>query len=179
MVIPHYMGSREVDVESKRAEENQNDISIQNSFSSFSPLQDNIPLLLPQESDGLLDSHLEQTLNVNHLHENHNLTDKPIGMGGDSIFSNKNQEVEALVPDIDLQNEMFLDMEAESQSAESQSEMTNSDEWWENPEETNQRAAAADDCGEVGPRTTCRCQVSSASMNPFKILLSLILVVCY
>ncbi|PON89548.1 Phospholipase D1/D [Trema orientale] len=141
MVIPHYMGrSREIDVENKRTEENHNDMNRQNSFSSLSPLQD-IPLLLPQESDGLIDSHLEQKLKENSLHENHNPDD---------------QEVEALVPDTDLQSEMFLDMEAEAQS-----ETTNSDDqWWENLEETNRRDTADDDdCGQVGPRTTCRCQI--------------------
>ncbi|PON67008.1 Phospholipase D family [Parasponia andersonii] len=141
MVIPHYMGrSREIDVENKRTEENHNDMNRQNSFSSLSPLQD-IPLLLPQESDGLLDSHLDQKLKVNSLHENHNPDD---------------QEVKALVPETDLQSEMFLDMEAETQS-----ETTNSDDqWWENPEETNRRDTADDDdSGQVGPRTTCRCQV--------------------
>lgn len=163
MVIPHYMGrSREIDVEKNRAEENQNDLNRQNSFSSLSPLQD-IPLLLPQESDGLLESKLEQTLNVNGLHENHNLFDQPNGNCGDSLFSYRNQEVEALVTDTDLQSEMFLDMEAEAQS-----ESAKSDEWWEDPEETKKRDAADDDCGQIGPRTTCRCQVHDASMNPFQ-----------
>ncbi|XP_062081905.1 phospholipase D zeta 1-like [Humulus lupulus] len=154
MVIPHYMGiSREIDVESKRAEENQNDFGRQNSFCSLSPLQD-IPLLLPQEHDGLLDSHLEQTLLVNGLHENHNIMYQPKGTCEDYLFSDKNQEVEALVPEMDIHSEMFLDMEEEAQH-----KTTNSDEWWENLEETNPRPSANDDSGEVGPRTACRCQV--------------------
>ncbi|KAF4359290.1 hypothetical protein F8388_009948 [Cannabis sativa] len=106
MVIPHYMGiSREIDIENKTAEDKRNDFAQHNSFSSLSALQD-IPLLLPQESDGLLDSH-----NDNNLH-----------------------------------SEMSLD---------------NSKEWWQNPDqETNQRPSSAnDDSGQVGPRTTCRCQV--------------------
>ncbi|KAM6578704.1 hypothetical protein CsatB_030541 [Cannabis sativa] len=62
MVIPHYMGkSREIDIENKTAEDKRNDFAQHNSFSSLSALQD-IPLLLPQESDGLLDSHNDSNL---------------------------------------------------------------------------------------------------------------------
>ncbi|KAF4392438.1 hypothetical protein G4B88_005397 [Cannabis sativa] len=114
MVIPHYMGkSREIDIENKTAEDKRNDFAQHNSFSSLSALQD-IPLLLPQESDGLLDSH----------------------------------------NDSNLHSEMSLD---------------NSKEWWQNPDqETNQRPSSAnDDSGQVGPRTTCRCQVRNISIKPF------------
>ncbi|XP_022719474.1 phospholipase D zeta 2 isoform X2 [Durio zibethinus] len=60
MVLPHYMGNREINIESK-GEVNQKDLSRQDSFSSRSPFED-IPLLLPQESDGLV-SNGDQKLN--------------------------------------------------------------------------------------------------------------------
>ncbi|XP_010546749.1 PREDICTED: phospholipase D zeta 2 [Tarenaya hassleriana] len=51
MVLPHYMGSREIDIVSKPEGENERSgLSRQDSFSSTSPTLD-IPLLLPQETD--------------------------------------------------------------------------------------------------------------------------------
>lgn len=166
MVIPHYMGrSKEIDVENKKTEENPNDINRQNSFSSFSPFEDNIPLLLPQESDSLVDPHSEPM--PNGLHDNnHSLIDEPIGMCRDcSSVSIQNQEDEASVPEMKgFVDEIYMtDIQSDTNlSTEARSETTNSDEWWENLEEKIQINASTDnDCGgQVGPRITCRCQVS-------------------
>lgn len=171
MVIPHYMGrSKEIDVENKKTEENPNKINRQNSFSSLSPLEDNIPLLLPQESDTLVDTHSEPTSNG--LHASHNLMNEPVGVCRDSSLSSQKQEVEALVPETkgsadeldmtDFQSDTNLSVEARSDT-------TDSDEWWENLEERNQiNASADDDCGQVGPRISCRCQVSDSPRNGWK-----------
>lgn len=75
MVIPHYMGrSKNIDIECKNPEENQKSLNRQDSISSLSPLED-IPLLLPQEADGLVTSNVDEKLNC--LHMNHNLLDQP------------------------------------------------------------------------------------------------------
>lgn len=63
MVIPHYMGiSREIDDESKNDGNIRKHIKKQESFSSLSSCQD-IPLLMPQEADGLDASEGEVKLN--------------------------------------------------------------------------------------------------------------------
>nr|XP_015875057.2 phospholipase D zeta 1-like [Ziziphus jujuba var. spinosa] len=148
MVLPHYMGkSREIDIENNNSE-NQTDISRQNSFSSQSPLQD-IPLLLPQEADGLAVPNLDQE---NSLQANHNLLDHPNGT-----------KVEALVPDEQINGSVgdldFTDHQRNiNLNMEEDSSMTVSDEWWENQEESYHNAAVHD-CGEVGPRIACHCQV--------------------
>lgn len=149
MVLPHYMGkSREIDIENNNSE-NQTDISRQNSFSSQSPLQD-IPLLLPQEADGLAVPNLDQE---NSLQANHNLLDHPNGT-----------KVEALVPDEQINGSVgdldFTDHQRNiNLNMEEDSSMTVSDEWWENQEESYHNAAVHD-CGEVGPRIACHCQVT-------------------
>lgn len=148
MVLPHYMGrSRERDIEDKNSE-NQNDLTRQNSFSSQSPLQD-IPLLLPQEADGLAVPDLDQKLNV--------------------LYTDVSK-VKALVPDEQMKG--FVDnLDSKDQrnlnlNMVEESGIPNSDEWWENQEESNYNIAV-DDYGAVGPRTACHCQVTTlASCNP-------------
>ena len=168
MVLPHYMGrSREIDVDNKKTEENPNGIDRQDSFSSLSPLQDNIPLLLPQESDGLPDPHSEPTLNG--LPKNLSLIDQPTDLPKDSSLSCQNQEVDppvhpamkGLVDDLDL-----ADLQSETNpSMDTRSETTSSDDWWDNLDERKQNPSAADGCGEVGPRSDCRCQVNYSLKN--------------
>lgn len=151
MVLPHYMGrSREIDMEDKNSE-NQNDLTRQNSFSSQSPSQD-IPLLLPQEADGLAVPDLDQKLNSQHTDLN-NLLDQP-----------NESKVEALVPDEQMEGFMD-DLDSKDQrkinlNMVDESGMPISDEWWENQEESNHNITV-DDCGQVGPRTACHCQVTT------------------
>lgn len=143
MVIPHYMGrSREIDIENKRIEENQDGIHRENSFSSLTPLQD-IPLLLPQEADGVDAPSVDQKL------------------------SSMNPRVEALDPDTQMNgliDDLYsMDLESGTNiNLVAQSGLTTSNEWSESSEEGD-HAVAADDCGQTGPRTACKCQVSNAS----------------
>ncbi|XP_041017183.1 phospholipase D zeta 1-like isoform X1 [Juglans microcarpa x Juglans regia] len=157
MVLPHYMGrSRERDID-KKSDENQKGISRQDSFSSQSPLQD-IPLLLPQEADGLAASNVDSKLNG--LHMNHNLVDQPNGERGSYSFSFQKSEAEDSAPDariksfaydldcMDLQSEMNSDVVAHCG-------MKASDEC-ETPKEGD-HDVAANDC--VGPCTSCHVQI--------------------
>ena len=141
MVLPHYMGSRNIDIKHKNPEENLKGIKREDSFTS--PVQD-IPLLLPQEADGLAASTVDSKLYG--LDMNQNLLDQP--------------KFEPLVPDsqtngsvydldsVHLQSEMDSDVVAHYS-------MNISDEGLESPNERNH-----DDC--VGPRTACYVQVSFA-----------------
>lgn len=58
MVLPHYLGTREIDIVAVKTEEDPKKpvvLARQDSFSSASPPQD-IPLLLPQETDADFES---------------------------------------------------------------------------------------------------------------------------
>ncbi|KAM2713038.1 hypothetical protein EV1_032963 [Malus domestica] len=145
MVLPHYLGrSSEIDIEKKNKEENQNGICRENSFSSLSPVQ-NIPLLLPQE-DGL-DAPIEnQKLSAVNL--NHNLLDQP----ADDL--DPDTQMKGFTDDLhskDLKSEANLNNMTHSGS-------TTSDESSESSE-GGDHAVAADDYGQIGPRTACHCQV--------------------
>ncbi|KAF6141252.1 hypothetical protein GIB67_024336 [Kingdonia uniflora] len=157
MVIPHYMGkNREIEAESKNVEDKHNDIKRNESFSSRSSLQD-IPLLLPQEADGIdvaIGNH-----HLNGLVMTHNRLDQPSRASRSLPFSFLKSKVDSLVPDMQMKgfvdNHDSLDRHRES----SQTNIYNSDkEWWETQERGDQ-VLSDDEAGQVGPRTPCRCQV--------------------
>jgi len=134
MVLPHYMGrSREIDIEEKKDEEERKEIVKQDSFSSESPVQD-IPLLLPQEADGIVTSNGDHT-NFSQI--------------------SPSKEDETLVSD--TQTKGFQD-EVVPLLLGAQSFADVLDDWWEAPEGTNDDTIL--EYGQVGPRTTCHCQVS-------------------
>src|ERR1044072_3247210 len=140
MVLPHYMGrSKEIDIDGKEDEDNGKEIERQDSFSSESPTQD-IPLLLPQEPDGLVTLHGDQT-----------------NFSESSPLSSQNVKHGSLVSD--NQKKGFQD-EVGPFNLGAQSVVDNLDDWWETPEGTND--ATALEYGEVGPRATCHCQVRYA-----------------
>ncbi|PIA61264.1 hypothetical protein AQUCO_00300651v1 [Aquilegia coerulea] len=125
MVIPHYMG-KSIDIEntSKKVEDNHIGLKRQDSFSSRSSVQD-IPLLLPQDADGLDAGRDDQ--NLNGLDTTNNVVDQ-------SRRRKKSLEI-------------------------AYAHRHGSDkEWWETQERGDQ-VASIDESGQVGPRTTCRCQV--------------------
>lgn len=161
MVLPHYMGNREIDIESK-GEDHQKDLSRQDSFSSRSPFED-IPLLLPQESDGLVVSNGDQKLNG--LLSKHDPLSKEHGDHGSSLSSH-DSEVDSLGSDTQIKvtadDHHSMDPRSNLESNEMpQSDMEVSDEWWETTVNDN-NDASADEYGETGPRTACHCQVSFA-----------------
>ncbi|XP_020209202.1 phospholipase D zeta 1 isoform X1 [Cajanus cajan] len=137
MVIPHYMGrSKEIDIDQKKDEDKRNGIERQDSFSSESPMQD-IPLLLPQEADGLGTSNGDHT----NLSEN------------SPLLSQKPEHV-TLVSDTQMKG--FQD-EVVPLNLGPQSVVDALDDWWETPEGTNDDTTL--EYGQVGQRSTCHCQV--------------------
>ena len=156
MVIPHYMGkSKEIDVQDKKQDSTPKDIKRQDSFSSRSSYQD-IPLLLPQEPDGLsvVNSKVNGDMNHNHL-------DHPSRTSHSSSFSFRKAKGEQSVPD--MQMKAFVDDLGSPQAqSEAQSDViaqsTADKEWWE-AQERGDHVASIDEAGQVGPRTPCRCQV--------------------
>lgn len=146
MVIPHYMGkSKEINFENKT----------QDLFSSRLSYQD-IPLLLPQEPDGLLVSSSKVNGEVNHNHVDH-----PSRTCQSSTLSFRKTKGDHSVPD--MQMKAFVDelgsLVTQSETQSNVIAQTTADkEWWEGQERGNQ--VAVDETGQVGPRTQCRCQVS-------------------
>ncbi|XP_010921600.1 phospholipase D zeta 1 isoform X1 [Elaeis guineensis] len=160
MVIPHYMGKgRKMDAPNKQEDISLKDIKRQDSFSRSS-CQD-IPLLLPQEPDG--SSMASSNIKVNGLDINCSLAGNPSITSQSQPFSFRKTKVEhsvqdmqmkGFVDDLDspqLQRETHFDVMAQPPSQ-------NLDEWWETQERGDQ-VVSADEAGQVGPRTECRCQV--------------------
>eukprot|EP00268_Persea_americana_P049344 TRINITY_DN5288_c0_g1_i2.p1 TRINITY_DN5288_c0_g1~~TRINITY_DN5288_c0_g1_i2.p1 ORF type:complete len:1115 (-),score=199.02 TRINITY_DN5288_c0_g1_i2:178-3522(-) len=158
MVIPHYMGK---DAESNKQEDNHEEIKRQDSFSSRSSYQD-IPLLLPQEADGLDAANVNRK--SNDLDTTRDLLDHPNKISQNSYFSFRKSKVGPSVPDMqmkgfvddldstDLHQEMPLDVVAQPGMQHLEKE------WWEMQERGDQ-VVSADEAGQVGPRTSCHCQV--------------------
>lgn len=147
------------DAESNKWEDNHEDIKRLDSFSSRSSFQD-IPLLLPQEADG------PDVANV-HKKSNDldtNLLDHPNKINHSSYFSFRKSKVGPSVPDMqmkgfvddhdstDLYQEMPMDIVAQPGMQHLEKE------WWETQERGDQ-VVSADEVGQVGPRTSCHCQV--------------------
>ncbi|XP_008795779.1 phospholipase D zeta 1-like [Phoenix dactylifera] len=162
MVIPHYMGKgREMDAQNKQEDINHKDMRRQDSFSSRSSCQD-IPLLLPQEPDG--SSMSNGNIKVNGLDINRSLADNSNITSQSQPFSFRKTKVEhsvqdmqmkGFVDDLDsppLQRETHFDVMAQPPFHKLDKE------WWETQERGNQ-VVSADEAGQVGPRTDCRCQV--------------------
>ncbi|TYG96037.1 hypothetical protein ES288_A11G315700v1 [Gossypium darwinii] len=158
MVLPHYMGNREIDIECK-GDVNQRELSRQESFSSPSPFED-IPLLLPQESDGLAVSNGDQKSNglcsrFNPSSQKH----------GDDARSSSSQEfeVDSLGSDAQItgtaDDHYCMDPQRVLEANEMpQSDMEIPDEWWETTV-TDYNEASVGEYGEIGPRIPCHCQV--------------------
>ncbi|XP_077218089.1 phospholipase D P1 [Tasmannia lanceolata] len=162
MVIPHYMGkSKEIDAQNKQLEENHKDIKRQDSFSARSSFQD-IPLLLPQETDGRDITIGQQKLNGLDMADN--LIDHPNRINRRLSFAFRNSKTEPSIPgtqmkgfvdDLDsthLQRHMSLDVVSQPgiQSLDK--------EWWET-QERGEQVVSTDESRQVGPCTSCRCQV--------------------
>lgn len=161
MVLPHYMGrSREIGIENKSTEENQKDLTRRDSFSSQSPSED-IPLLLPQESDKLVAPNVDD--NSNGLNTNHNILDRTSGFYGSYTIPSNEYKTEALTPNskirgtIDGLDAVDLQREMNSNSVR-EFGLDKREEWWEKTEENHDIYSSK--CGQVGPRLACRCQVS-------------------
>ncbi|XP_027363640.1 phospholipase D zeta 1 isoform X4 [Abrus precatorius] len=161
MVIPHYLGSSsEIHIESKNTD-NYRVLKREDSFSSSSQDQD-IPLLLPQESDAL-DSH-EGNKKTNGLISLLHQLDRPRRISNGLPFPFRKAKIVAVGPDTPMKG--FVDdldsvryHEKMSLDRVAHVDLQNTDpEWWET-QERNDQGGFSDESGQVGPRASCRCQV--------------------
>ncbi|XP_050223609.1 phospholipase D zeta 1-like [Mercurialis annua] len=141
MVLPHYMGiSREIDIENKTAGKKLKDMAREDSFSLF-PLQD-VPLLLPQEADAPVPSC---------ENKNFNCLDQQTGYCENFSFSLHKSKVENPVP-----GTVPKGFAVEVNSLNIQRNSQKSEVCSVTSEEDDHNISS---CGQVGPRTACRCQV--------------------
>lgn len=161
MVIPHYMGQeRDVSDDSKQEDINPRGLKRQESLSSRSSYQD-IPLLLPQEPDGV-----DKVSRKPKMEINQNLAEqrsKPNHSSAASAFSFRKTKVEHTVPDMQMKG--FVD-DTDSYQAQGDGSYNGivqdfpdiDKEWWE-AQERGDKVISTEEVGQVGPRTPCRCQV--------------------
>lgn len=158
MVIPHYMG-REMETESKNVEDSKtNLLQRQDSFSSRSSLQD-IPLLLPQEHDSV-DSPTSGcgSAKANGLSSAGRAIDQQSKTPRNQPFSFRRGKPESELSDLPMK--AFVDdLDVDCTGKLSSTGETLGSEWWETQERGDQ-ILSTDESGQVGPRTSCRCQVS-------------------
>ncbi|XP_031397086.1 phospholipase D zeta 1 isoform X1 [Punica granatum] len=156
MVIPHYMGSKGIEIERKNVEDSNKILQRQDSFTSRSSLQD-IPLLLPQEP-GSMDTPLTGSPKPNGFSSTGHVTDHQSRIIRNQPFSFRKSKAEALVPDMPMKG-FVDDRELELHRKVPSTSGKNLDsEWWETQERGDQMVSL-DETGQVGPRTSCRCQV--------------------
>ncbi|XP_065863722.1 phospholipase D zeta 1 isoform X3 [Euphorbia lathyris] len=153
MVIPHYRGSsKELEVQHKNVEDNSEGMKRDDSFCSRLSSQD-IPLLLPQEPEEPDCSGGDSKMN--------GIESTP---GRNISLAFRKSKVEAVVPDMPLKGFVddhdVLDRHVKvSTNILPQNGTKSSDlEWWEMQERGDQ-VGFGDETGQVGPRTSCRCQI--------------------
>lgn len=152
--------SQEAEVEGEIVD-NHRELKRQDSFSSRASSQD-IPLLLPQEADEMESPNGDPKSNG--LESPSILLDQPSRVSSGLGFTFRKPKIEPVGPDLPMRD--FADnLDTLVRHGKLTSEglmqpgMKNSDpEWWETQERGNQ-GGFADDSGQVGPRTSCRCQV--------------------
>ncbi|KAK4782951.1 hypothetical protein SAY86_007325 [Trapa natans] len=157
MVIPHYMGrSDDVEIEQKNLADSNKILQRQDSFSSRCSLQD-IPLLLPKEP-GSVDTTPSGSPKLNSLKFNGNIDDQSSRIIRNPPFPFRKSKAEAVVKDMPMKD--FVDdheMELHQKVPSTRGKALDF-EWWETQERCDQMVLA-DESGQVGPQTSCRCQV--------------------
>lgn len=148
-----------MEAEKKNFENNYKDINKIDSFSSRSSFQD-LPLLLPQEPDGLDSSNGESR--VNGFNSSVNILDQTTRASKSISFPFRKSKIEP-VPDMQMKGFVddldTLDLKGKSSDVMAQPGMkTSGGEWWETQERGNQ-VLSTDETGQVGPCIPCRCQV--------------------
>ncbi|KAK9004681.1 hypothetical protein V6N11_042141 [Hibiscus sabdariffa] len=152
MVIPHYMGrTKEIEIESKNDLDNTKGIKRRHSFCSGSAVED-IPLLLPQEAEldgcsGYLKSNVLDSTRSKSV-----------------SFAFRKFKIEPAVADtpmkgfVDDLDSLDLVVERSSDAKRQLGSKTADPEWWETQERGDQ-VGFVNEAGQVGPRTSCRCQI--------------------
>ncbi|PKA58407.1 Phospholipase D p1 [Apostasia shenzhenica] len=157
MVIPHYMAiSKEANNDNNVHDTNLKGVKKQASFTSHSSCQD-IPLLLPQVSDG----HEKAIENPNGEMNHHAEQPSKSNYGSFSFRKTKDKH-----PSLDMQMKDFVDDINSSHGQGDghfhgirQPESLNFDkEWWE-AQDRGTLVVSPEEVGQVGPRTPCHCQV--------------------
>lgn len=158
MVLPHYRG-RSIDIESKNGEGNQKDTSRIDYFSSVSPIRD-IPLLLPQEADATVVNGVNHELTAKNM--NNDRLDQSAWHCDSFSFTLQKSKDGNLAQDTPVKNPVdehdFVDLESIMQISDRSSETSEKDV----PD------VSASECGQVGPRVSCRCQVR---LHPLKFII--------
>ncbi|XP_050372117.1 phospholipase D zeta 1 isoform X2 [Argentina anserina] len=157
MVIPHYMGrTSDVEIENKNASDSKS-ITRHDSFLSRSSYQD-IPLLIPQEPDGLNESPRPNGVDFPHC------LDQPSRGGKNCAFPFRKTKIEPVGPDTPMRGFVddfdSLDLHGKLASdGVAHPAIKNIDpEWWET-QERGDKGGLTDESGQVGPCCSCRCQV--------------------
>jgi phospholipase D1/2 len=162
MVIPHYKGrSKETngEAEGKQNDDDNAEVKKKASLASCASYQD-VPLLLPQELEpqALPDGDLAVTGFEIDQADNVNKT------GFKQPLLNRKAKVDASRQDLPMRG--FVDNLSSVESASirrfdsAKEDRHHMDKkWWERQERGDQVASVLD-IGQVGPRATCRCQVS-------------------
>ncbi|KAL4273522.1 hypothetical protein GQ457_13G005710 [Hibiscus cannabinus] len=152
MVIPHYMGrTKEIEIESKNDLDNTKGIKRRHSFCSGSAVED-IPLLLPQEAEldgcsGYLKSNVLDSTRSKSV-----------------SFAFRKFKIEPAVADtpmksfVDDLDSLDLVVERSPDAKRQLGSKTADPEWWETQERGDQ-VGFVNEAGQVGPRTSCRCQI--------------------
>lgn len=171
MVIPHYMGmSSEMDNGSNSVARPHKNIKRHDSFSSGSASSQDIPLLMPQESEG--GDSFKEELKINGFHIGHGFHDQR-SRPSRIAFSFRKNRVEPLVPDLPMKGFVDeLDQNLELSSNLVQPGMKKLDkDWWEKQERGDQ-VVSPEENAQVGPRVSCRCQVSYNHPMPTSLLVT-------
>ncbi|CAK9161135.1 unnamed protein product [Ilex paraguariensis] len=153
MVIPHYMGvSEEMEVEYKNGGDYYKDLKRQDSFSGRSSFQD-IPLLMPQEAEGMDASYGEPRLNG--MDMPHDYSHQP-SKASRSPFSFRKPKIEPVTADDHGTSDFMRGLPSEPGMKSS------GKEWWET-QERGDLVVSADETGQVGPHVPCYCQAGFKS----------------
>ncbi|XP_072974720.1 phospholipase D zeta 1 isoform X1 [Typha angustifolia] len=161
MVIPHYVRTtKEMNSQNKQQDLNPKYVKKLGSFSSSSSSQD-IPLLLPQEHDqsALSGGNREaNALDISHrpLNQPNRTRSQPLSTGKTNVgHLVQDLQMKSFVDDLDSPQppkEEHFDVTAEPAFEKADKE------WWETQERGNQ-VISAGESGQVGPRTSCYCQI--------------------
>ncbi|URE38688.1 phospholipase D [Musa troglodytarum] len=155
MVIPHYMGSREMNHQN----DEQNAIPEDVEKHTFSRSCQDIPLLLPHEPDGTATTNSDKVHGLDRIcglseHPNKNSQSQPVSLIKTKIeHSVQDMQMKGFIDDYSYprtQREQDCNMFT-------QPPIQNAD-WWETHERSSQ-VVSTDESRQVGPRTPCRCQV--------------------
>ncbi|XP_009417749.2 phospholipase D zeta 1 isoform X1 [Musa acuminata AAA Group] len=155
MVIPHYMGSREMNHQNDK----QNAIPEDVGKHTFSRSCQDIPLLLPHEPDGTATTNSDKVHGLDRIcglseHPNKTSQSQPVSLIKTKIeHSVQDMQMKGFIDDYSYpktQREQDFNMFV-------QPPIQNAD-WWVTHERGSQ-VVSTDESRQVGPRTPCRCQV--------------------